>query len=155
MVLSAPPVAIPEVEQERDRLLVQLVETIAVVTEPSPPIRIGAPGRRLGDEAGPGLTRDLGVAVEVVAQASPAVRCLEQHERGELWKLDAVVEDQLGLETAVGEERSLFQLRKRWAVIDHRGPLWLSGSSRSHPLVWRADAQWGSHLNPPARTVLA
>jgi hypothetical protein len=82
VVASTPAVAIPQIDEKGDRVLIELVEAVAVVSEPSSPVRICAPRRRLGDEAAAGIARDLRVAFEVVAQALPAVRGLEQDERG-------------------------------------------------------------------------
>ena len=86
----APIVAISQVGQERDRVLVDRVERPAVVAELASPVAVGAPGWRLGDEAAARFAGNARVAFEVMAQPATAVGRSEQNERGEFGKLNAV-----------------------------------------------------------------
>ena len=48
---------------------------------------------------------DVQISVVVATQSGPGVRVVEQGERREGRQVDAVVEDQLGLQPAVGHEQ--------------------------------------------------
>src|SRR6185437_16823753 len=98
-----PSVPVSQIGQQRDRALVDRVQGSAVVPEAARPPRAGTPGRCLGDEATIRVAGDLGVALEVAAQPATTVWCLEPHERRERRKVDSLLEDQRGLQAAVGE----------------------------------------------------
>ena len=77
------------------------------VAEPLPPVRAGAPGRRVEGEADLVLAGELEEALVVAAQRLAPARVLEQDEGRELRQLDPLLEDHRRLEAAVADERPL------------------------------------------------
>ena len=107
----------PDLLGEIDRRTVGGVEPLRRVTEPGRPIRVGTPGRRLDHQPCAEFARDDHIVVVVAAQADPVVGVLEQREGSEERQVDAVMEDQVGLDAAVGDEQAVgFQLGQRVSV---------------------------------------
>ena len=71
--------------------------------QPGAPVVVGPPRRGLQEQARPGRRGDLGIAVVVRAEQVAPLGVGEQQEGGELGQLHPVVEDQVGLQTAVGD----------------------------------------------------
>src|SRR5262249_28045249 len=79
-------------------------QAVCRVTQPGSPVAARSPGRSLQQQASPGIGGDRGVLVEVRAEHPPPCLVLDQREGGELAQRDAPVEDQVGLDPAVGDE---------------------------------------------------
>src|SRR4051812_10686940 len=91
---------------QRDGRAVGGVEVVEGVAEPVRPIGAGAPGRGVDDEAHAALTSQGEVRGEVGAQLVAAGLVAQQGEGGEAGQVEPAVEDQRGLQTAVGEKRA-------------------------------------------------
>ena len=87
------------------------VKRATVVADLLRPVRIGPPGGGLEQEALSGGTSDRGVLVVVGVECGTAGPVLEQREGSELREIEAVVEHQVGLEPAVGDEPTFGQQR--------------------------------------------
>src|SRR5262249_21548401 len=97
-----------------------------VVAELASPVRAGPPGGALEDQAGAETAGELGVRPEVLPQRRLAFRRPQQVERGEVRELNALVEDQRGLDAAVGQEEVAAELRQGLSISRHRSLLWTS-----------------------------
>ena len=105
---------------EGDGRPVDLVEPRRRVTELARPVGAGAPRRCLHHEARVMLAGDVQVAVVVPAQPLRTARVVEQRERREARQVEAVVENQLGLQSAVGHENPVAdRLRQRLSMSRH------------------------------------
>src|SRR5690606_20839984 len=96
---------------ERDAHAIDLSERLARVAELGTPVRIGAPRRRLENEAELGSTRRLDVRRKVFRQYITACLTAQQLAGGEVGEVNAVQEDQRRLEPAVREEKARAELR--------------------------------------------
>ncbi len=76
---------------------------------------------RLGveNEAGPRVPSESEEALHVPGQRITSGLVVQQHVGGELGDLDAVVEDQVGLEARVVEKEAPVQLGKMMSVLRH------------------------------------
>ena len=102
--------------EQGDGPAVQLDELGRRVPEPLRPVGTGAPGRRLEHDPDASLARDADVRLEVASERVLAALAREQVVRGEVREIEAVVEDEGGLEPAVGQERDVLELRQCVAV---------------------------------------
>ena len=115
-------VPVAQLRHQCDRPPVHRVQLRRAVADLRPPSRARAPGRALQHEAGAVLLGELEVGHEVAAQLLGAPSSLlEQIEGGELGQVEPAVEDQGGLDPAVGEEELVAQLRKSVPVV-HPAP---------------------------------
>ncbi len=89
-----------------------VTRSASVRDEPLGPPRTGPPGRALEHEAGPVLAGEREVRLVVLLERPRAVRVAEQRERGELGKVDAPLEDEDRLETAVGEHEAVAEVKR-------------------------------------------
>jgi hypothetical protein len=101
---------------ERNGRAVGLRELRVVDAELARPARARPPGRRLEHEADAVLGGGAREALVVAAQPVGAGRAVEQRERRERRQVDAVVEDQLGLQAGVGQEDAAVELGQVAAV---------------------------------------
>ena len=95
---------LPEARDQRDGAAVEVVERAPAVAQLRSPVAAGAPGGALQHQSGAVPHREIGVALEVAFQRLDARLALQQHERRKGGKLQAVVEDQRGLDAAIGQE---------------------------------------------------
>jgi hypothetical protein len=102
--------------QEPDRLAIDTIELLAVVTELTGPARAGSPGRTLEHEAHPPLARQGDVGRVIATQLLGAPVVLEQVEGGERGQVEALVEDEHGLDPTVREEEDVPELGQLVAV---------------------------------------
>ncbi len=85
------------------------------------PIRIGAPGRQPSSikPSATSVSPSRYSARNRRADFRVPVRALHQVEAREIWKLDAFMKDQRGLEPAIGQEQPVGELRQLVAVFGH------------------------------------
>jgi len=109
-------VAFPNGDELIDRGAVDPVELDGAVADGGAPLGVRPPCRRLEHGADAVAPGDVDVVLEVgVEQLAPPF-VVEQRERGERRQVDIVVEDEIGLEPAVGSHRPAVQLRQLSAV---------------------------------------
>ena len=89
-------------DEQRRRLGGSRAEAGRPVAELGPPVGVGAPGRGLELEPGAAVPGDGHVPLVVAPQQPLAVGIVQQREGREQRQVDAVVEDQVGLEATVG-----------------------------------------------------
>jgi len=106
-------VRVTERGEQLDAPTVDPVECVGVVAEPGAPVGVGAPRGRLDDDPGPVRPRQRNDVLEVLAQQLASLGALDQGERREVGQVDAVVEDEVGLESALADERPTLQLWQR------------------------------------------
>ena len=94
-----------------DRSAVQGIELGDGVAEPRRPGRARAPRRALEHETDAELAGQLGVAGVVAPERLGALFVPEQVDGGELRQVEAVVEDERRLETAIRHEQPTVELR--------------------------------------------
>ena len=112
--------------QQLDSGPVRVGDRAYVVPEQGRPVRVRPPGRALEAEPGTDRTGDVGVPVVVGAEQGPALVGPHQRVRRELRQVHAVVEDQVGLQTAVGDVapvRRRVHVTTSASVRDARKPL--------------------------------
>src|SRR5690606_18651236 len=102
-----------------DGTAVRIRELPGVVAELRTPVRVGASGRRLQDEARAVARGGFEIWLEIVAQGGDARVVLQQVERGEAGEVQPLVEHQRGLEAAVRQEQAISQLRQVVTVQAH------------------------------------
>ena len=83
------------------------------VAEALGPVPAGPPGGGFEDEPDPEPPRDPGVGAKVLLERRLAVGPAQQRVGGEVGQLEPVLEDQGGLDAAVGEEQVPAELRAR------------------------------------------
>ena len=74
------------------------------VAEPSAPVRVGSPRRAFEDQASAESPRDIGIGAKVFSEDGFAFRSLQQVECSEVRNLQRFVENEGGVNTAIGEE---------------------------------------------------
>jgi hypothetical protein len=99
------------------RPAVEPVEVGRCVAQPGAPVGARAPSGRLQLYGDTGPARDVDVPLVVLAQQGRALLVLDQGEGREVRQVGAVVVDQVGLETAVGDDRGTGHLGKLHAVL--------------------------------------
>ncbi len=113
----------PELLHHGDRFVVHADDRALAIAEPGAPVGARPPGRRLQHEAKAILRRERRVAPVIIAQQVAAGRLVEQVEGGKIGEVDAVVENQAGLDAAVGQKDFVsVHLRKSGAVFRHSCP---------------------------------
>jgi hypothetical protein len=99
-----------DVLQQRNRSVVCVGEGGIRVAEPPPPVAARAPGGALKDQPDAVLPGDRCIGTEVAMQRLlPCVRTQEVKGR-EVWELQALVEDERGLDSAVREKEAAGEL---------------------------------------------
>ena len=106
-----------DVRQQFDRGAIDARERLTRITELRGPVRIGAPGVRLENKAEARVLRHGDIARVIGAQLGDAGLALHQVETREMRKVHAFVEDQRGLEPAVGEEQAIGKLRQLISIL--------------------------------------
>lgn len=100
-----------QVVHQLHRLPVHRRDVVGRVAELGAPVGAGPPGRALQDETHAVGLGDGDVAFVVARERGPAVGIAEQVEGREVGQVEAVLEDQRGLDTAVGQEEGAAALR--------------------------------------------
>ena len=90
------------------------------VAELGAPVGAGPPGRALEDEAHAVGARDVDVALVVADQELPALDIAQQREGREEGQVQPVLEDQAGLDAAVGQEEGAVALGQAVAILGGR-----------------------------------
>src|SRR5262249_12403039 len=132
-------------------------QRVGRIAEPLAPIGTGAPCRCFENETSSRLRCDRRVFAVVGAQGVGATFVVEQHERGEVGKVEASIEDHVGLETRVGEEDTSLELWQGSPVPRHSSCSSVSPSAVGHyvapPRTVRSNCERES--SPRARRWLA
>src|SRR5690606_31465893 len=108
-----------QLEHQADRLAIRIVLRDGVVSELCCPIRVRAPGRRLENRAQAMLAGQFEVSVVVAAQRRDSLVILQQVEGREARQVPSFVEHEGRLESAVGNEQAVAELRQAFAILAH------------------------------------
>ena len=102
---------LPHVAQQLDGGPVDRVERARRVAEPGAPVGAGPPGGAFQHEADPAVARDRGVPGVVAAKRVDPSIGLQQVKRREQREIEPFLEDERGLDAAVGQEQAAIELR--------------------------------------------
>ena len=115
--------------QEVDRGGVGRVERLGRIAERRAPVRVRPPGGALQHQAAAVALGERNVGREVARELRPARLGAQQVEGGEVRQLLALVEDQRGLDAAVGQEQLVPSCGRAWRYLACMSALPVVGSA--------------------------
>jgi len=92
---------IAKLDHQLDGLAIDGGKRRVGIAELRAPIFIGAPGRTVEDETASVALRDVEIGAVIAAKPLQSLLRAQQIERREIWKIDPLMEDQRGLQTAI------------------------------------------------------
>lgn len=108
---------LPQVVHQVDRVDVDRGNVCRRIAELRAPVGACPPGRALKNEAHGVRARDVDIALVVSDQGLPALGIANQRKGREEGKILPILEDQAGLDSAVGQEQATIALGQPMAVL--------------------------------------